>query len=178
MSTLKSSQVFKVDNLGIGWVDNDFTSRFGDQSFEPRTLGTFHTLTEAMSVDKMLEKGLAKECELGDVHAFLENPPKGTDDGYANLFAIKNSSCVVGVNRDGSGWDVSTWNRVNGWSAGRRVFSPATESKNLGPKPSETDDTLALRTCIATEEIAEQVKRIADALEPVKKSHKRKSKKR
>ncbi len=84
------------------------------------------------------------ENELGKNHLFSETDvcaiiasliekqskgQKGTllNTGYANLFYTK--SRVVGVDWDGDAWLVGAWGRgATAWPAGRRVFSPATES--------------------------------------------------
>ncbi len=122
-----SNDVFKVGNLNIGWLDSDFPIRFPNVNFESRTLGAFKILPRNMKDSEMLSEKLAEECELGDVVAFLENPPEGTKDGYSNIFIIKNTAFVVGVYWLDSRWHVGTWRRDDGtWFRGDRVFSPAT----------------------------------------------------
>ena len=92
------------------------------------------------------------ECEIGDVAAFLKNPPKGTDDGNWNLFYV--DRCVVVVYWDAGDrkWSVHAWELDDDyWDAGCRVFvrnSPSDTS------PSESD-TLNL-------ELLERVKKLED----------------
>lgn len=143
----KSQEEFVVGKHNIGWLDSDFKPRFPDVEFEPRTLGTFKVLPKGMTTIDILKEELATECELGDVLAFLENPPEGSKDGYYNLFIIKNSSFVVfvGWSSDSERWDVDTWDRDVCWLADGRVFSPATASSTLSPspKPFESLDLLS-----------------------------------
>ena len=45
--------------------------------------------------------------------------------GYANLFYTSSYVVFVDWDSDGREWDVSTYERGDGWGAGDRVFSPA-----------------------------------------------------
>lgn len=141
MKTFKPLEEFQVGKHNIGWVDSDFHIRFPNIEFKERKLGTFQKLGRNMTdteIESELKPGM---CELGDVVAFLENPPEGTKDGWSNLFYT--ASVVVGVYWRGSYWDVDTWDRDGShWGAEHRVFSPATESVSLSP--SESLDTLSL----------------------------------
>lgn len=155
-----SNTEFIIDKHGIGWIDSDFKSRFGNVDFKERSLGSFNVLPRSMNGDTMIAEGLAKECELGDVLALLQNPPEGTKDGYANIFVLKSFVVDVSWYSDGSRRRVGAWRRdEDAWDAGGRVFSPATVSGSLTLEPS---DPIALEI----RNLAEQVKRIADYLEP------------
>ena len=84
-------------------------------------------------IESELKPGL---CILGDVLAFLKNPPEGAKDGNWNLFYT--ASCVVRVYwySFAGGWDVYAWERDGSvWDGGSRVFSPATVSGTLETKP-------------------------------------------
>lgn len=132
MKTYNSDKEFVVGSHNIGWVDSDFKTRFKDVQFEERKLGTFQKLPRNMT-DKEIESELKPGiCTLGDVFAFIENPPEGTKDSYSNIFYTE--SFVVGVIWGGSLWGVRTWDRRElDWDAGTRVFSPATVSSSLTP---------------------------------------------
>jgi hypothetical protein len=138
---------FQVGKHNIGWLDSDFTKYFGESKFGKQSIPTFQTLPRQMDdseIESELKPGL---CELGDILAFLKNPPEKSKDGYANLFYT--SSCVVRVrwHVDDRRWCVSTWRRDgSGWSAGRRVFSPATDSETLGKQTLRPSDTLSLES--------------------------------
>ena len=147
--TFTPTNEFQVGKHSIGWLGSYFEEKFISPNiqFEERPLGSYQTLTKYMKdaeIENDLKPGI---CELGDVLAFLKNPPEGTKDGNWNLFYT--ASCVVRVSwdSDAGGWSVRAWNRGgSGWGAGVRVFSPATRA--LEPKASELSDTLALEDAI------------------------------
>lgn len=159
--TLNSDKEFAVGQHGIGWLDPDLTNCFKDVDFEPRQLGTFQQLGRSMTADefeKELKPGL---CELGDVLAFLENPPEGTKDGWSNLFLV--GSFVVHVRWYPSSqvWSVDCDKRDSStWFGGPRVFSPAT-SNTLPPNTIPS----ALEHLSPSETMGEALTRIANALE-------------
>lgn len=164
MNKLNSDKEFVVGKHNIGYISSDFSSRFSDIDFEPKAVGTFQKLPRSMNdaeIESQLRPGM---CELGDILAFMDNPPKGTKDGYYNLFYTPSFVVGVGWRGFGGGWGVSAWGRREfGWYAVRRVFSPATSnSQTLPPSPS---DPLTL----SIQEACVQMKRIADALEKPKK---------
>ena len=143
MKTLNSSKEFTVGKHNIGFVSSDFKSVFGDQPFTPNPLGRFQKLGQYMENAAKIEKELKPDkCTLGDLYAFLQDPPEGTKDGYYNLFLIGDH--VVSANWDSFdvGWDVNCWDRDEGWDVDSRVFSPGLGSKALGA--SESSDTLTL----------------------------------
>lgn len=174
---MKNSSIeFVVGKCNIGWVDSDFKSRFGNVDFKERPLGSFNVLPRSMNGDTMIAEGLAKECELGDVLAFLQNPPEGTKDGYANIFVLK--SFVVRVLWHGADWVVRAWSRDGrGWYAGDRVFSPATVSGSLTLEPL-TLYSLLENSIKKIDVVIETLDRIAAALEKPAKKKLLKSKKK
>src|SRR3990167_6749262 len=92
---LKASDEFQIGKHNISWLDSDFIKHFGKQEFEERDMPTFQRLLRNMTdaeIEGELKPGL---CELGDVLAFLKNPPEGSKDSYWNLFYV--GSCVVRV---------------------------------------------------------------------------------
>lgn len=143
-TSLIASNEFKVGNHSIGWLDNDFTSRYGSEEFVKRDMPKFQKLPRSMNdatIESELKPGL---CELGDVMAFLDNAPEECKDGYSNIFYV--GSFVVSV-RWGSWygfWRVSAWHRDGYvWNEGFRVFSPANRSELSAPQTSPSD-TLTL----------------------------------
>lgn len=129
------------------WVSSFFTEKFGNKDIPPaKTVPGFKVLSRNMTDAEIKAEFGPQECTLEDVAAFLKKPPKGTDDGYWNLFYV--SGFVVGVcwGADAREWYVFGWS-LDGlyWLAGRRVFS-----RNFIPleKPSGTQD-LDLETAIA-----------------------------
>lgn len=141
---LDASKEFVVGKYGIGYVWSGFKDRLYTESFTPVSkMGGFQTLAKRMSdseIEAQIKPGI---CTLGDVFAFLKDPPEKSKDGYWNLFYLE--SCVVGVfwNADDRGWRVSAWSRGGvGWGVGGRVFSPATDARSLDTGSSNTPDTL------------------------------------
>lgn len=122
---MKALDEFVVGKRSIGYVSSDFKERFGSIEFEKRAMPTFQKLPRAMSdttIESELKPGF---CELGDVIAFLDNPPADSKDGNWNLFYT--SAFVVRVRWGGDEWGVGAWERGgDAWRAGARVFSPAT----------------------------------------------------
>lgn len=149
MKKLNSTNEFVVGKNNIGFVSSDFKTRFPDIDFEPKTLGSFQTLKRGMTdadIESELKPGI---CDLGDVYAFLQNPPQGTKNGDWNLFYTPSFVMYVRWDADSGYWIVNAWGRDGfGWSAGIRVFSPATVE--FGSLSSvELSDTLsfAIRVC-------------------------------
>lgn len=139
----KVSDVFKVGENKIGWVDSSFTNEFGnDELNSGLVLPQSQKLTRPMNDSEIIKEFGIQECTLGDVLATLETATDDMKDGYANIFYIKgHSSRVVRVSwYSGYGeWDVYVWLRVdNSWIAGSRVFSPATVSGSVSTLNSET----------------------------------------
>lgn len=138
---MKASGEFVVGKHKIGWVDSDFLPRMGDKEFSEKPVPTFRKLGKYMTdaeIESELKPGL---CDLGDILAFLKNPPEECKDGYANLFYT--SAFVVFVRWDGvgGGWSVGAWRRGGRrWIANDRVFSPATVSSDT--RPSSESSTL------------------------------------
>lgn len=152
MKTLNSSTEFVVGKNGIGYIDSDFNTRFPNVDFTPKTqAGSFQTLTKRMTdaeIESELKPGL---CDLGDVYAFLQNPPEGTKDGNWNLFYTPSFVVSVRWYSYDSLWRVFTWARDgSGWGTDERVFSPATVASETQPfVPLESSDslTLAIKIC-------------------------------
>lgn len=171
MKTFKVSEEFVVGKHEIGYVGNDFKSNFGNDSFEERALGKFQKLPRSMSdeeIESELKPGI---CTLGDVLAFLKNPPEGSKDGNYNLFS--SPSFVVLVHWFGDDWRVSTWGRGDGtWIAGDRVFSPATGSS--GSQSPQPLDALTLDQAIKiikeAGSVIERLEKIEAWIEKVKKN--------
>lgn len=134
VKTLKASDEFVVGKHSIGWVDSDFKDAFYDSEFSPNNLGSFQKLGEYMENADAIEKKLNPgKCTLGDVYAFLQNPPEGTKDGWANLFLIGDKVVSVSGDSEDGRWHVNTWFRGRDWGDGSRVFSPGLGAKTLGP---------------------------------------------
>lgn len=121
---MKSTEVFKVGNLNIGHIDSDFESRVGGD-VEEKELGSFKVLGEYMENAQAIEDKLNPgKCTLGDVYAFLKNPPEGTKDGRFNLFLVGDYVVSVRWRSFDGAWRVRTWGREDDWNSENRVFSP------------------------------------------------------
>ena len=132
----------KIETKKELWVFSSFTGKFGNKEIKPaKTVSLFKRLKKNMFDSEIKRQLGAQECTLADVAAFLKNPPKGCDDGYANLFYV--AGYVVRVNwvGDDRGWGVRAWELDDGlWPAGSRVFSRNWHSdpQPLAPSPSDT----------------------------------------
>lgn len=140
MNILNASQEFQVGKHGIGWLDSDFSKAFDGFSFDAAELPPFQKLPRYMK-DAEIEKEITggKYASLGQVISLLDDAPGEYKDGYSNLFYFP--QCVVYVlwHAGDGGWLVSAWRRGGiGWSAGRRVFSPATDTAALNAAPLDT----------------------------------------
>lgn len=124
---MKASEEFKKGKDGIGYVSSDFLKHFGDIEFDEKIAGSFQKLPRSMNdaeIENELKPGI---CDLGDVLAFIKNPPEGTKDGWYNLFYTP--AFVVRVRWRVDEWDVHVWRRDDyRWRDDDRVFSPATVS--------------------------------------------------
>lgn len=134
---MQTKEEFAVGKNEIGYVDSDFTREFGDEEIKEGKALIAHKLTKSMTIAEMVSEFKIEECTMGDVLETIKNATDDMKDGYYNFFLIKGhpSRVVrVGWSADGRRWRVRTWGRGGGsWSAGRRVFSPATsDSKTLG----------------------------------------------
>lgn len=143
---MKPSQEFVKGKHNIGYVESSFISHVGDEEFELKGVPTFQRLPRNMNdaeIERELKPGL---CDLGDIIAFMDNPPEGTKDGYTNLFYTP--AFVVGIywRVFDDVWDVNTWRRSGDeWNGGRRVFSSATGSSATSASGSlEPSDTSTL----------------------------------
>lgn len=137
LKQLSVDKEFVVGKNNIGWVDSDFKSEFKGQNFSPKNLGQYQKLGKYFSNADEIEKGLNPgKCELGDVYAFLQNPPEGTKDGWSNLFLVGNKVLSVYWFSERGGWSVRCWLRGDGWDVGYRVFSPETGARKLISQPS------------------------------------------
>lgn len=139
----KASDVFKVGENKIGWVDSDFTREYGnDEMPEFGAVISFQKLTKSMKDSEIIKELGVQECTLGDVLATLNSATDDMKDGYANIFYIKGhpSRVVrVGWSDVGGGWRVLTWRRdVRDWLDGIRVFSPATVSGSVSTLSSDS----------------------------------------
>lgn len=138
---MKARDVFKKRSLSIGWIDTDFIQKYGDDEVnETASVLPFKVLPRAMYDSEIKTELGAGTSSLGNVFAFLKDPPEGTKDGSANMFYVE--ACVVSMHWSAiSGeWVVSAWCRNDRrWGAGYRVFTPATET-------SGTPDAKALPT--------------------------------
>lgn len=146
MKTFNATKEFKEGEHSIGYVSSTFEKEFKNVEFEKCSVPTFQVLPRDMTdveIESELKPGM---CELGDLQAFLENPPKESKDGSYNLFYFK--SFVVDVRWLGAYWHVYAWGRDGGgWLAGDRVFSPATTAGALehsGPSDLNLESAIAL----------------------------------
>lgn len=131
----------KIETRKGIWVSSSFTERFGvPEVTSSETVPSFKTLERYLTDSEVKNELGAGESTLGDVVAFLENPPNGTDDGYWNSFYV--AGYVVNVYWSGGyrEWYVYAWEPVDGnWNAGSRVFScnwhsdPKMDSLSLSP---------------------------------------------
>lgn len=134
IKNLLASSEFIVGRHDIGWVDPDFKAQFGAQKFSPKALGSFQKLSRAMTIAEIESELKPGPCELGDVLAFLQNPPEGSKDGYFNLFLFPAFVVHVHWYAHSAEWSVSAWRRGDPrWREGVRVFSP-TLSESLKEK--------------------------------------------
>ena len=150
MKTQKVSEVFKVGQHNIGYVESSFLQEFGNDDVEEGNSLPFQTLKRNMYDSEIISELGIQECTLGDVLATLEKATGEMKDGYANIFYIKgHGSRVVSVRWSGGEWRVRGWDRGGtGWLEDYRVFSPATgtqdlSSKNLGTMTLES----AIKIC-------------------------------
>jgi hypothetical protein len=160
MKTLKVSSEFVEGKNGIGYVSSGFEERFGDREFtEVKKAPTFKKLPRAMTdaeIEGELKLGI---CSLGDVLAFLKNPPKESKDGYWNLFYF--ADCVVHVSWGSLYrlWSIDAWRRGNyRWYEGTRVFSPATEKKTKTMKLKLLEDNLIIPKTSGKKTISQKTK--------------------
>lgn len=132
----KVSDVFKVGENKIGWVDSSFTKEFGNDDMPDfGEVLKFQKLPRSMKDSEIISELGIQECTLGDVLATLNSATDNMKDGYWNIFYIKGHSRVVRVYWDAGrgGWYVGGWYRdCYSWDEGRRVFSPATCLSSLG----------------------------------------------
>lgn len=135
---MKTSEGFVVGKHGIGYVSSSFISRIGDTEFEPvsappRAITLPRDMNDAV-IESELKPGI---CTLGDVLAVMDSSDKAFKDGYANIFYLP--SCVVLVYWYGGEWSVDDWGRDDSaWSAGGRVFSPASgRSSTVSSGPTD-----------------------------------------
>ena len=126
---MKAKEIFAVGEHNIGWVSEFFQEQFADTLVESGVVLQSKTLLRNMTDDEIIKKFDVKECSLGDVLATLDAGTEEMKDGNYSFFYV--GSCVVFVcwDVDGRGWFVFAWERgVSRWGAGRRVFSPATDT--------------------------------------------------
>lgn len=130
------------------WVSSSFTEKFGNKDITPaKTVPAFRKLERNMYYSEIQKKLGVQECTLEDVAAFLENPPEGCDDDYADLFYV--AGCVVYVDWYGVGreWSVNAWGLDGDYRrAGVRAFSRNSPSEPLASSGSLTlsPDVVAL----------------------------------
>lgn len=140
MKTLKASKEFVVGKNNIGYISSSFEQKFEDKEFQEVT-GTpkFQKLPRAMNdgeIESELKPGI---CSLGDVLAFIKNPPEESKDGDWNLFYFPDFVVCVSWLSGGRYWFVDAWQRGgSGWLEGTRVFSPATDLSSSDTSPSES----------------------------------------
>jgi len=116
------------------WVSSFFTEKFGNGDItSAKTVPSFKTLTKPMNDAEIKSEPGAQECTLEDVAAFLENPPKTTDDGNWNIFYVAGFAVYVDWSAGSGQWHVYA-RRLDDdyWSAVYRVFSRNWNSSELG----------------------------------------------
>lgn len=130
---MKAKETFKVGENKIGYVASSFLEEFGDEEVREGSMLKFDKLSRYMTDSEIIKEFGVQECTLGDVLATLKDASEELKDGYANIFYIKGHARVVNVYWFRSGWGVDDWGRGGRrWHAGRRVFSSATETHQLG----------------------------------------------
>lgn len=139
----KASDVFKVGENKIGWVDSDFTREYGnDEMPEFGAVISFQKLTKSMKDSEIIKELGIQECTLGDVLATMNSATDDMKDGYANIFYVKGHPSLVVVvywRSDVREWSVLDWGRDdNSWGGGDRVFSPATVSGSVSTLSSDS----------------------------------------
>lgn len=136
------------------WVSTSFTKRFGNKDITPaKTVPAFKVLPRDMYDQEIKSEFIVQECTLEDVVAFLENPPKGCNNGYWNIFYVAGCVVDVGWDSDDRKWSVDAWNLDGGhWLAGDRAFGC---NSRLEPLAS---DTLTL------EHLAARVQKLEDII--------------
>lgn len=129
----------KIETRKGLWVSSSFTEKFGNEDITAaKEVPSFKTLPRSMNDAEIRSELGIQECTLEDVAAFLENPPEGIDDGYANLFYVRGLVLSVFWDGDRPGWGVYAY-RLDGlrWFEGDRAFSGNLKSDPL-PQPSES----------------------------------------
>lgn len=131
---------FQKGKNNIGYVSSSFEGEFGSEELPWLSASLkFQVLPRLMSDSEILSELKIQECTLADVLFSLKNATAEMKDGSWNIFYIKGHSHVVRVYWRGGEWVVYDWHRDDYWSAGARVFSPATpSSSNIGAMSSET----------------------------------------
>lgn len=142
------------------WVSDSFTRKFGNEEIKPsKEVPAYRTLGKDMTDDDIFTEFGIKECSLSDVAAFLKNPPEGTDDGYTNIFYIKDGP-VAGLfwGAVSGRWNLDDWSRGGSrWNPGYRAFGATVPSASLSS--SETSDSLTVRV-EKLEKIIERLRKV------------------
>lgn len=122
--------------VGYGFQENILSKAGQTEEKAQFTIASFDLKENAS--DKKIEESLPEKHIFSEtdvcaiVAALIEKQPKGEEgvllnSGYANFFYTP--SLVVDVRWLDGRWYVRGWYRGDrGWDAGRRAFSPATES--------------------------------------------------
>lgn len=137
----KASEEFVVGKHNIGYIWDSFKNEFSNDKLTPGKILSFQKLSRDMKDSEIISELGVQECTLGDVLATLDAATEDMKDGYWNIFYIKGRSRVVRVGWDaGRGeWSVNDWGRDDySWSAGLRVFSPATGPQSSSSKSSDS----------------------------------------
>lgn len=132
---IKAKEEFKSGKNGIGYVESGFINEFGDDELIEGKALTSTKLKRSMTDSEIIKEFGIQDCTLGDVLKTLQNATDDMKDGNSNIFYIKGHSRVVFVGWHGREWYVDDWFRDDdSWSAGYRVFSPATsDATTLNP---------------------------------------------
>lgn len=143
---MKAKDTFKIGKHDIGFVGSFFLDKYGEEEVvEPGSVGpfslspTFQTFPRYMNDSEIEAELKPGKCTLGDVLAFLKNPPEGTKDGNYNVFYVGGFVVSADWRADDGYWYVGAWDRGVVWPGGSRFFSPASASvpTDSALKPSE-----------------------------------------
>lgn len=162
----------KIETKKGLWVSSSFTEKFGNKDIQPaQTVPAFKKLERNMHDSEIKKEFGMEECTLGDVAAFLKNPPEGCNDGYWNIFYVAGCVVRVGWLSVDRRWGVGSWRLgVGSWSAGSRAFGRNRLSEPLASSGASSGSLTLSRSAVEADheqrivKLEKMVQALKDAL--------------